>query len=116
MERIWKSLDMPCYGVGMSTEKFSPKNLIRLRDVGEHLPSSRRGKRLSLAVLHRWASIGVRGAVLHTVKIGGCRWTTHEWIINFIEAQNPHVVLNTSNTDRERHAKKTEEELSRRGV
>jgi hypothetical protein len=45
----------------------SKETLIRIEDVRDYLPSCRRGKRLSKAIIYRWASTGVRGVHLETM-------------------------------------------------
>jgi hypothetical protein len=64
------------------------EKLIRLEDVADYLPSSRRGKRLGRAVVFRWALHGVRGTVLETMKVGGARFTSIEAVQRFVERQN----------------------------
>ncbi|QDV75376.1 DUF1580 domain-containing protein [Botrimarina mediterranea] len=39
-----------------------------------------------VATLHRWRTRGVRGVRLRTCLIGGRRYTTREWLREFIEA------------------------------
>jgi hypothetical protein len=65
------------------------ETIIRLEDVRAHLPSSRRGKYLSKAVAFRWASKGVSGVLLETVKVGGARYTSVEALQRFVDALNP---------------------------
>ena len=64
---------------------------IRLEDVANVIPSSRRGKSLSKAVIFRWASKGANGVVLETIRIGGGRFTSRPAIQRFIEAQNTNT-------------------------
>jgi len=52
-------------------------NLILLREVPKLLPKNRKGKRVHISTVHRWASRGVQGGVrLPTVKIGGATYTS----------------------------------------
>lgn len=64
------------------------EQLIRLEDLRNFLPSCRRGKKLSRAIAFRWASVGVRGVRLETIKVGGARFTSVEAIVRFVAAQN----------------------------
>jgi hypothetical protein len=59
------------------------ETLIRLQDLAEHLPRNRNGKKIHISTLYRWASRGVRGAVLETVTIGGTRYTSLQALRRF---------------------------------
>ena len=80
---------------------ISSEPLIRLEDVRDYIPSSRKGKRLSKAVPYRWAKDGVRGVVLETVKVGGGRFTSLAALHRFIATTNAdHVRLPKTDTAR----------------
>ena len=66
---------------------LASETLIRLEDARDHVPSSRQGKKLSRAVVYRWALQGVGGVKLETVKIGGGRFTSVQAIQRFIRAR-----------------------------
>lgn len=55
----------------------SPHRLLTLREVAEHCPARRRGKRPHLATVYRWAFYGVHGVYLDFVG-GGRRTLTTE--------------------------------------
>lgn len=63
------------------TEEFIP-----LSEVPELLPFRRRGKRVHISTVWRWASKGVRGQKLKTWRVGGTTCTTDEAILEFISA------------------------------
>jgi hypothetical protein len=44
--------------------------------------------KISMATLHKWRHIGVRGCKLETLLVGGLRYSSAEAIQRFIEAQN----------------------------
>jgi hypothetical protein len=45
----------------------------------------------SIKLLQRWATTGVRGTVLKTIVCGGKRYTTREFVEEFLQAQNPEL-------------------------
>ena len=99
----------------------SCEKLIRLEDVRDYIPSGRRGKKLSKAVMYRWALKGVTGILLETVKVGGSRFTTVEAIERFISAQNggpslPENTLPASPTQRKRAAERAGNQLAKYGI
>jgi hypothetical protein len=68
------------------------EKMIRLEDVRDFIPSSRKGKKLSKAVPFRWAARGVGGVVLETTGRGRGRRTSVEALQRFIvetNRQNP---------------------------
>jgi hypothetical protein len=58
-----------------------------LREAARFFPRPN-GKRISLPTLHRWASNGVRGARLETIRLGQQVCTSEKWIRQFIAAMN----------------------------
>lgn len=91
------------------------ESLIRLEDVRQHIPSGRRGKQLSKSVPFRWASKGVKGIVLETVKVGGARYTTLDALHRFIQHINAPTPP-TSEATRPLPSKQVEKELAKRGL
>ncbi len=73
-----------------------------------------------LSTLHRWRLRGVRGIRLETCLIGGRRFTTDQWLRDFIEAtsQTNTVDVLTSQPSRTRQAaiRSAESELARDGI
>jgi hypothetical protein len=61
------------------------ENLIPLDEVANRLPT-----RPGLSTVHRWSADGLQGGrvKLRTMKVGGKRLTTEEWLQEFIGALN----------------------------
>lgn len=49
----------------------------------------------SLQSIYRWFRVGVNGVRLRTEKIGGYRFTSRQWIEEFVESQNQKDVALT---------------------
>jgi len=64
------------------------ETLIPLSEVPARLPR-RRGHRIHLQSVHRWARRGLRGVVLETVRVGHSRYTSAEALRRFLKATNP---------------------------
>lgn len=58
--------------------------LVALADVPDHLPA-KRGRKVHLATVHRWATRGVSGIRLETLRIGGAKFTSAEALQAFCE-------------------------------
>ena len=58
-------------------------NLIPIRKVSSFFP-----RPPSHQTIWRWTTTGVRGVVLKYVAIGGTRYTSQDWINDFIRQQN----------------------------
>ena len=58
--------------------------LIALSDAPHHLPK-RQGRKVHYSTIFRWATKGVGGRVLPSVKIGGIRYTTIEALAAFVD-------------------------------
>ena len=67
------------------------ESLITLGDTPKHLPRRPSGKTIHKSTAHRWASRGVRGIVLETIKIGGTIYTSKEAIQRWVKATWPAV-------------------------
>ncbi len=59
--------------------------LVSLRQVPRHLPPRANGKRVHISAVYRWASRGVKGVVLESVKLGGTTYTTIEALQRFAD-------------------------------
>lgn len=97
---------------------ITKEKLIRLEDVRDYIPSSRKGKKLGKAVIFRWAGRGIRGIVLETIRCGGARITSAEAIQRFVEAQNqtPHHASAVDSRKAVGRAQKASAELSKLGI
>lgn len=60
----------------------NPLGFIPLKDLPRILPS-RDGRRLHKNIGFRWASRGLRGVILRTVRLGGRKVTRLEWVEDF---------------------------------
>ena len=68
-----------------TTPSYALADLVALEDVPARLPA-RRGRRHHRATPYRWASRGLHGVVLRTVRVGGCLCTTESWLLEFFAA------------------------------
>jgi hypothetical protein len=81
----------PLYPQVVSPGKHDPADidlskLIPFSKVPSMLPrSTRSGKRMSPAVCYRWASKGLNGVKLRSLKIGGTFHTSPTWLREFFE-------------------------------
>lgn len=50
------------------------------------LPDGRRGRRIHVATIRRWASRGVGGVRLRVTRVGGMTCTTEGWLHAFFDA------------------------------
>ena len=68
-----------------STIDFQRETLLGVTEAAGILPASRGGKRIHISTLHRWASRGLRGVVLETIRVGGRRYTSTEALQRFFD-------------------------------
>lgn len=92
-------------------EKMTDNELkfIPLHELPRLIPSSRRGKRLALATIYRWAASGR----LKTSKIGGGRYVSHDDLLEFLHGPTSAESCGGRNQSR---AKKAGDDLTRLGV
>lgn len=81
------------------------------------LPRRRRGKRPHVSTLYRWATGGVSGVKLETIRVGGTLCTSLEALQRFFErlSGNEPVQVRTS-PGRKREIEKAEAELKQAGI
>jgi hypothetical protein len=102
------------------------ETVIRLADVGRHLPPGRRGRPVSLSCALRWVLDGVKSPAgevvrLEAARVGG-RWLTSvEALQRFADRQTPSVdgtpiVTPRSVSARRRAAERAGQELERVGI
>lgn len=71
-----------------ATSEVDPKTCFPLAEAAPYFPR-KNGKRISLATLYRWATHGVRGSRLTTIRLGGQQVCTSEvWVREFIASLN----------------------------
>lgn len=61
------------------------ETLLTLRDAARRIPSTRQGRGLHIGTVYRWASRGIRGIKLESVRLGGVLFTSVEAIQRFGE-------------------------------
>ena len=61
------------------------ENVVTLLRAAKSLPELRRGRRPHVSTLYRWASAGVRGVRLETMRVGGTLCTSLEALQRFCE-------------------------------
>lgn len=57
-----------------------------LSEAPEHLPRRRRGRKVHISTLHRWATVGCKGVRLETINVGATKCTSREGLQRFFEA------------------------------
>lgn len=83
--------------------RFNWGDYFPLRVTRRYFPG-RDSNRISLKTLYRWATRGVRGAKLRTIRLGHQVCTCDAWVREFIEQLNagrPEVLPGEQPTDRE---------------
>jgi Protein of unknown function (DUF1580) len=83
----------------------------------------RRGKKVHLSTLHRWATVGVNGIRLQVVQVGGTRCCSRESLERFWAALTAKVGLDStesphteSTMTRRKQSESAARELSKLGV
>ncbi|WP_437229290.1 DUF1580 domain-containing protein [Planctomicrobium sp. SH661] len=61
------------------------ENVLSMTDATKQLPTRRRGKRIAVSTLYRWADRGLRGRRLETITIGGAKCASLEALQRFFE-------------------------------
>jgi hypothetical protein len=57
-----------------------------LSDAVRKIPRKGSGRKVSIGSVERWARKGIRGVRLKTIKAGGMRCTSDEWLLEFFES------------------------------
>ena len=90
---------------------ISSETVLPLREAAKLLPRRRQGRPVHASTLHRWASRGIKGVRLETIRIGGVRCTSPPALQRFFDqltrattteelADNSVVKLDQSDVDR----------------
>lgn len=61
------------------------EEVVTLSAATRHLPARRAGKRPHVATMYRWASRGLRGQKLETIRIGGTLCTSLQALQRFFD-------------------------------
>ncbi len=101
------------------------EELLSLRDACQILPKRRRGRKPHFSTLWRWATRGLRGVRLETLRCGGTLVTSREAIQRFFEQLsamddqppqfNPPPAFRTP-AQRQRDIERAENELREMGI
>ena len=109
-----------CVGWGRKGSDDSELEYLTLAQAAKLIPGTRPGKRIAIDTIWRWCRKGVRGGVrLKSTIIGGRRFTTRKWLMEFSEAlgetQDETVSKLTVRTTTQRNlaSEKASEELDR---
>jgi hypothetical protein len=92
----------------------TPEEYLTMAKASHLLPG-----RPHISTLHRWRLRGVRGVRLQTCLVGGRRYTTSEWLAEFIEASSLAVAPETPvqiSSRREADIRAAELELDDAGI
>jgi len=103
-----------CMAIDLTKEK-----LISFREAVELLPRRRRGRKVHVATLYRWATHGLHGVRLETVQCGGTRVTTIEALQRFfrqLEGQRDDVKSPRTYAKRCRDSGRAVEQLAAEGI
>jgi hypothetical protein len=81
-------LDAGAYRIGSNNYMIAvgTETLLTFSQVASELPRRRQGKRVSTVTLWRWATKGVCGITLETLRTPSGRVTTREALTRFLEA------------------------------
>jgi hypothetical protein len=91
------------------------EEILSLSRAARRLPRVRNDRPVSPATLWRWASSGLRGVKLETVKLGGATCTSIPALQRFFAALNNQPVPVTRG-QQSRHDEAVERALSDRGI
>jgi hypothetical protein len=99
------------------TEGVELTDLFPLTEAPERLPL-RKGKRIYLAQVYRWAKRGLGGVRLRTVKVGGTQYTCERWLWAFLNRESgPEVPQRITSPARERRElDRVEARLTKMGI
>src|SRR5262245_4960003 len=71
-----------------------------------HVPRRRQGRKTSVATIHRWATVGLRGIRLEALQVGGTRCTTVQALQRFFDRLSAVCVVDAHATDSAKCAKR----------
>lgn len=88
---------------------YTTEEVVSLGTAAHRLPRCRGGRPVNPSTLWRWATRGLRGVRLETIRVGGSTCTSTEAVKRFLAALNGDSV-----TTKLPNAAKTQEEVERR--
>ena len=96
--------------------ELSREDLLVLADAAALLPR-RRGKKVHIATLYRWAKAGVRGVRLEVLAVGGVTYTSRQALQRFAERLTCRPAPNTNvAAKQEADVSRAAEVLDRAGI
>ena len=97
---------------------LTDEDVFTIADAPQHLPRTRRGKKVHLSTIYRWINRGVAGVRLESVRVGGGMYTSREALQRFAErCTNPSTTPSRATPKaRQRQIAQAETELSRAGI
>jgi hypothetical protein len=78
-------ISIPLSRNGNKMIDFNEEALISLQEAARILPRRRAGRPVHVSCVYRWTQIGVKGIVLESVQVGGCRCTSRAALNRFFE-------------------------------
>ena len=95
---------------------LTEETVIPIGEAAHHLPK-RRGKKIHISTLYRWATSGVRGVQLETILVGGSRCTSLEALQRFSQRLSEEEVREALPVRRTlQRARETEQTLRDAGI
>lgn len=91
-------------------------NLLTLAQAARALPTRRRGSKVAVSTVWRWATRGIRGVRLEIVRVGGVTYTTAAAIRDFVEQTNSAASPGQSPSRPSRRSQRAVADLDRLGI
>jgi hypothetical protein len=98
----------------MSIDPFA-EEILTLSQAAKRLPRLRDDRPVAPSTLWRWATAGLRGIRLETIRVGGATCTSREALGRFLDALNGRPAQIDSHSQA-RHDESVEAELAARGI
>jgi hypothetical protein len=95
------------------------EHVVTLSDATRHLPKRSGGKKPHVATLYRWATRGLRGVRLETIRVGGTLCTSLEALQIFCERLSGRTTIpiaKLASATRRRAAERAERMLDQLGI
>ena len=73
-------------GLGPTEDDITRECVLSFAEAAKQLPLRRGGRRVHVATLYRWASAGLRGVRLETLRVGGTLCTSLKALQRFFDA------------------------------
>lgn len=97
--------------------QIDPDRFWPLNSLPNRLPKNARGRRIHVATCFRWASHGLSGRKLKTIRIGGQIFCCDAWLADFLAApRDSELSPSAPSESRSAAVDAAEQELSRMGL